>query len=172
MDRPEQRRGTPRAVVSARWSSAISALVYLPCGKGAASLAVGTRVVPACLTPSELSQAPVDTWRPDATGAIVPCWARAVKHKRPHCRPVGQRDCVIRQDGFQGCATHGAILQGVFADVCYINTSAMYGGEVTRISAADRGIVPPRAGNQPSFAKRETSPREVALTATANGYEK
>ena len=32
-------------------------------------------------------------------------------------------------------------------------------------------FLPTRADKRPSFAKRETAPREVALTATANGYE-
>ncbi len=33
--------------------------------------------------------------------------ALAVKHYRPHFWPLGQGDCMLRQDGFQGCVAHG-----------------------------------------------------------------
>ena len=172
-DCPLQRRGdSPCRCVCARWSIAISALVCLPCGNGAASPAAGTRAVLACLAPSEWSQAPVGTWRPGAAGAIVPCWARTVKHKRPQFGPIAQGDSVLRQDGFQGCVTHGAILQGclpMFATSILLPCAAEKSREIRPRTAE---FCPSRAGNQPSFANTPTGrqPLAVPLTVTANGY--
>ena len=138
--------------------------VYLPCGEGA-RLAVGTR---AFVLPSELIKHTqyLATRQIRMRPLLGP---RSIKHKRtlPASGPKRMHD--TSRWFLQGCATHDT--PRMFRCFLY-----QYFCHVRRRSHAKFGRGPrdiaPRTGNQPSFAKHKTAQWEVALTATANGYEK
>jgi len=83
--------------------------------------------------------------------------ARAVEYKGAPFSPAIPRDCVLRQDGFKGCATHGCD-SGKGCKVTF-GTSILLpcGAKKSRAFALKTAeFSTKRADKQPSFAKRET----------------